>query len=54
MMVLADVTSGAASTVPTVPRDTAIKAWAEKQDDQPALATAICRLVELGLKAQAK
>jgi hypothetical protein len=26
-----------------------IKVWAEKQSDQPALATAIRRLVELGL-----
>jgi hypothetical protein len=27
-----------------------IKAWAKKQQDHPALATAIRRLVELGLK----
>ena len=29
-----------------------VKAWAKKQDDQPALATAIRRLVEIGLKAK--
>jgi hypothetical protein len=29
-----------------------IRAWATKQDDKPALATAIRRLVELGLKAK--
>jgi hypothetical protein len=28
-----------------------IRAWASKQDDNPALATAIRRLVEIGLKA---
>jgi hypothetical protein len=27
-----------------------VKAWARKQEDQPPLATAIRRLVELGLK----
>jgi hypothetical protein len=31
-----------------------IKAWAKKQEDHPALATAIRRLVELGLKAKPK
>jgi hypothetical protein len=31
-----------------------IKAWAKKQQDQPPLATAIRRLVELGLKAKGK
>ncbi len=31
-----------------------IKAWAKKQSDDPALATAIRRLVELGLKAKGK
>jgi hypothetical protein len=31
-----------------------IKAWAKKQADEPALATAIRRLVELGLKAKGK
>jgi hypothetical protein len=31
-----------------------IKAWARKQSDDPALATAIRRLVELGLKAKGK
>jgi hypothetical protein len=30
----------------------AIKAWAKKQSDDPPLATAIRRLVELGLKAK--
>jgi len=30
-----------------------IKAWAKKQPDQPALATAIRRLVELGLAVRA-
>jgi hypothetical protein len=30
-----------------------IKAWADKQKDEPPLATAIRRLVELGLKAKA-
>ena len=29
-----------------------IKAWAAKQDDDPSLAAAIRRLVELGLKAK--
>jgi len=29
-----------------------IRAWAKKQSDDPALATAIRRLVELGLKAK--
>jgi hypothetical protein len=29
-----------------------IKVWAKKQSDDPALATAIRRLVELGLKAK--
>ena len=29
-----------------------IKAWAKKQSDDPPLATAIRRLVELGLKAK--
>jgi hypothetical protein len=29
-----------------------IRAWAAKQSDKPALATAIRRLVELGLKAK--
>jgi hypothetical protein len=29
-----------------------IKAWAKKQQDDPALATAIRRLVELGLKVK--
>lgn len=32
----------------------AIKAWAKKQADEPALATAIRRLVELGLKVRMK
>jgi hypothetical protein len=31
-----------------------IKAWAKKQSDDPALATAIRRLVEIGLKAKGK
>ena len=31
---------------------TQIRAWAKKQDDSPALAPAIRRLVELGLKAK--
>jgi hypothetical protein len=31
-----------------------IKAWAKKQEDQPPLAAAIRRLVELGLKAKPK
>jgi hypothetical protein len=30
----------------------AIRAWAKKQSDDPPLATAIRRLVELGLKAK--
>jgi hypothetical protein len=30
-----------------------IRAWAKKQEDDPPLATAIRRLVELGLKAKA-
>jgi hypothetical protein len=30
-----------------------INAWAKKQEDHPALATAIRRLVEIGLKARA-
>jgi hypothetical protein len=29
-----------------------VRAWAAKQSDKPALATAIRRLVELGLKAE--
>ena len=32
----------------------AIKAWAKKQSDDPPLATAIRRLVELGLKIKGK
>jgi hypothetical protein len=32
----------------------AIKAWARKQPDDPPLAPAIRRLVELGLKAKGK
>jgi hypothetical protein len=32
----------------------AIKAWANKQPEQPPLATAIRRLVELGLKSKGK
>jgi hypothetical protein len=32
----------------------AIKAWAKKQSDQPALAPAIRRLVEIGLKVKNK
>ena len=31
-----------------------IKAWAKKQPDDPGLAAAIRRLVELGLKAKGK
>jgi hypothetical protein len=31
-----------------------IRAWAKKQEDHPALATAIRRLVEIGLKAKGK
>jgi hypothetical protein len=31
-----------------------IKAWSKRQQDEPALATAIRRLVELGLKAKGK
>jgi hypothetical protein len=31
-----------------------IKTWAKKQSDRPALATAIRRLVETGLKAKGK
>jgi hypothetical protein len=31
-----------------------IRVWAGKQDDDPPLAAAIRRLVELGLKAKAK
>jgi len=31
-----------------------VKAWAKKQEDHPPLATAIRRLVELGLRAKAK
>jgi hypothetical protein len=31
---------------------TQIKAWATKQDDDPPLATAVRRLVEIGLKAR--
>jgi hypothetical protein len=31
-----------------------IKAWAKRQEDHPALATAIRRLVELGLKGESK
>jgi hypothetical protein len=31
-----------------------IRAWAAKQSDKPALATAVRRLVELGLKAKGK
>jgi hypothetical protein len=31
-----------------------IKTWAKKQSDDPALATAIRRLVELGLSVKAK
>ena len=31
-----------------------IRAWAKKQSDDPALATAIRRLVELGLKVKGK
>jgi hypothetical protein len=31
-----------------------IKAWAKKQEDDPKLATAIRRLVEIGLKAKSK
>jgi hypothetical protein len=31
-----------------------IKAWSKKQSDQPPLATAVRRLVELGLKVKAK
>jgi hypothetical protein len=31
-----------------------IRAWAAKQSDNPAFATAIRRLVELGLKAKGK
>jgi hypothetical protein len=31
-----------------------IKAWAKRQEDQPPLAAAIRRLVELGLKAKGK
>jgi hypothetical protein len=31
-----------------------IKAWAKEQEDQPPLAAAIRRLVELGLKAKTK
>jgi len=31
-----------------------IKAWSKKQEDDPPLATAIRRLVELGLKAKGK
>jgi hypothetical protein len=31
-----------------------IKAWAKKQDDQPALATAIRQLVEIALKTVSK
>lgn len=30
----------------------AIRTWAQRQEDKPALATAIRRLVELGLKAK--
>jgi hypothetical protein len=32
----------------------AIRVWAKKQSDDPPLATAIRRLVELGLKMKAK
>jgi hypothetical protein len=32
-------------------RQAQVKAWAKKQDDSPPLATAIRRLVEIGLKA---
>ena len=32
----------------------AIMAWANKQPDEPKLATAIRRLVEIGLKAKVK
>ena len=32
----------------------AIRAWAKKQSDDPSLATAIRRLVELGLKSKGK
>lgn len=31
-----------------------IRTWAEKQDDDPPLATAIRQLVEIGLKAKSK
>ena len=31
-----------------------VKAWAKKQVDQPALAPAIRRLIEIGLKAKPK
>jgi len=31
-----------------------IRAWASKQEDDPPLATAIRRLVEIGLRAKAK
>jgi hypothetical protein len=31
-----------------------IKAWSKKQTDKPPLATAIRRLVEIGLKAKGK
>jgi hypothetical protein len=31
-----------------------IKSWAKKQEDHPALATAIRRLVELGLKVKTR
>jgi hypothetical protein len=31
-----------------------VHAWAEEQDDKPGRPEAICRLLELGLKAKAK
>jgi hypothetical protein len=31
-----------------------IRAWAEKQDDDPPLATSIRRLVEIGLKSKGR
>jgi hypothetical protein len=31
-----------------------VRAWANHQDDNPALATAVRRLVELGLKVKGK
>ena len=36
----------------TVEFQNAIKSWAKEQSDDPAFATAIRRLVEIGLKAK--